>query len=175
MTKEQKFTKVFEKHNRLVRKVVMQRTGDWSLSEEICQKVFLKYFENMETIQNDIICPWLMLCTRNMLYDHFRRQNVRRNVQSLENMDDLPLACRDNAEAVIQRIAGDQLTVSIMSELYENHRSWYNVLELVCVRGLSYEEAARALDIPRETVRARMFRVRKYVRSKYGDEFTQLY
>lgn len=42
---EKKFTEVFNKYNRLVRKMVISRSGNDMLAEEICQQVFLQYFE----------------------------------------------------------------------------------------------------------------------------------
>lgn len=44
---EKKFTEVFNKYNRLVRKMVISRSGNDMLAEEICQQVFLQYFEQM--------------------------------------------------------------------------------------------------------------------------------
>ena len=64
---EQKFTKVFNKYNRLVRKMVISRTGDRMLAEELCQQVFLQYFERMDTIDDDLIQPWLLLTMKNMI------------------------------------------------------------------------------------------------------------
>lgn len=48
---EKKFTEVFNKYNRLVRKMVISRSGNDMLAEEICQQVFLQYFEQMKTSQ----------------------------------------------------------------------------------------------------------------------------
>lgn len=54
---EQKFIKVFHKYNKLVRKMVISRTGDEMLAEEVCQQVFLYYFERMNMIDDDLIKP----------------------------------------------------------------------------------------------------------------------
>ena len=48
--KEKKFTEVFNKYNRLVRKMVISRSGNDMLAEEICQQVFLQYFDQMNKI-----------------------------------------------------------------------------------------------------------------------------
>lgn len=75
---EQKFIKVFHKYNRLVRKLVISRTGDEMLAEEVCQQVFLYYFERMNMIDDDLIKPWLLLTAKNMTYDYYRKQNIRK-------------------------------------------------------------------------------------------------
>ena len=61
---EKKFTEVFNKYNRLVRKMVISRSGNDMLAEEICQQVFLQYFEQMNNISEELIQPWLLLTTR---------------------------------------------------------------------------------------------------------------
>ena len=66
---EKKFTEVFNKYNRLVRKMVISRSGNDMLAEEICQQVFLQYFEQMNNISEELIQPWLLLTTRNMVYE----------------------------------------------------------------------------------------------------------
>lgn len=82
---EKKFTEVFNKYNRLVRKMVISRSGNDMLAEEICQQVFLQYFEQM-----------------------------------------------------------------------------------------SYEEAAKHLNIEVQVLRARLYRARRYIRKKYGEEYQEL-
>lgn len=52
---EKKFTEVFNKYNRLVRKMVISRSGNDMLAEEICQQVFLQYFEQMNNISEELI------------------------------------------------------------------------------------------------------------------------
>ena len=67
---EKKFTEVFNKYNRLVRKMVISRSGNDMLAEEICQQVFLQYFEQMNNISEELIQPWLLLKKRMVLCDH---------------------------------------------------------------------------------------------------------
>ena len=46
---EKKFTEVFNKYNRLVRKMVISRSGNDMLAEEICQQVFLQYLRRVDS------------------------------------------------------------------------------------------------------------------------------
>ena len=80
---EKKFTEVFNKYNRLVRKMVISRSGNDMLAEEICQQVFLQYFEQMNNISEELIQPWLLLTTRNMVYDYLRKMQVRKDTHSI--------------------------------------------------------------------------------------------
>ncbi len=108
---EKKFTEVFNKYNRLVRKMVISRSGNDMLAEEICQQVFLQYFEQMNNISE---------------------------------------------------------------ELYDKKKEWYYVIMDICILQMSYEEAAKHLNIEVQVLRARLYRARRYIRKKYGEEYQEL-
>lgn len=172
--KEKKFTQVFNKYNKLIRKVVLDRTGDWNLAEEVCQQVFLNYFQNMDNLENDMIQPWLMHCAKNMVRDYYRKQKIRNNFKSVEMLSDIEIIRRDNTERLIKNMVGSQLMNSIMEELYEYKREWHDIIEAVCIFEMSYEEAAKRLGMKTETLRAKLFRARKYIRKKFGEEYEKL-
>ena len=152
---EKKFTEVFNKYNRLVRKMVISRSGNDMLAEEICQQVFLQYFEQMNNISEELIQPWLLLTTRNMVYDFM-------------------VIHEDNTERVITRLSHNMLTERILEELYDKKKEWYYVIMDICILQMSYEEAAKHLNIEVQVLRARLYRARRYIRKKYGEEYQEL-
>lgn len=171
---EQKFTKIFHEYNKLVRKMVISRTGDDMLAEEVCQQVFLHYFERMNTIDDELIKPWLLLTARNMILDHFRKQNIRKNIQSTAPVEDVMVVYEDNAERVVRKISHIKFTERILEGLYAEHREWYYVITDICILQMSYEEAAKHLDMSVEVLRAKLYRARRYLRKKYGKEYQEL-
>lgn len=171
---EQKFTKVFNKYNRLVRKMVISRTGDRMLAEELCQQVFLQYFERMDTIDDDLIQPWLLLTMKNMIYDYYRKQNIRNHVHSAAPMEEVMVVYEDNAECVVSKLSHSKLTERILGELYAEHWEWYDVIVDICILQMSYEEAAKHLHLSVEVLRAKLYRARRYIRKQYGKEYSEL-
>lgn len=111
---EKKFTEVFNKYNRLVRKMVISRSGNDMLAEEICQQVFLQYFEQMNNISEELIQPWLLLTTRNMVYDYLRKMQVRKDTHSINGIEDFMVIHEDNTERVITRLSHNMLTERIL-------------------------------------------------------------
>lgn len=170
--KEKKFTQVFNKYNKLVRKIVLDRTGNWNLAEEICQQVFLNYFQNMDNLENNMIQPWLVRCTKNMVNDYYRKQRIHNNI--VEMLSEMEIIRHDNAEKIIRNMVGSQLMNSIMDELYEYKREWHDIIEAVCIFEMSYEEAAKHLGMKPQTLRAKLFRARRYIRKKFGEEYEKL-
>lgn len=172
--KAKKFTKVFHRYNKLIRKVVINATGDWNLAEEICQQVFLKYFEHMDHIEDDLIQAWLMFTAKNKICDYYRRQKTRNSTRSIDQMKDAAIVLQDNTEVLIKSMADTQLTERIMESLYEYRKEWYDIVEAVCIMGMSHEEAAKYLQISPEILRARLFRARRYIRKHFGEEYKNL-
>lgn len=167
---EKKFTEVFNKYNRLVRKMVISRSGDDMLAEEICQQVFLQYFEQMNNISEELIQPWLLLTTRNMVYDYLRKMQVRKDTHSINGIEDFMVIHEDNTERVVTRLSHSMLTERILEELYDKKKEWYYVIMDICILQMSYEEAAKHLNIEVQVLRARLYRARRYIRKKYSKE-----
>ena len=163
---EKKFTEVFNKYNRLVRKMVISRSGNDMLAEEICQQVFLQYFEQMNNISEELIQPWLLLTTRNMVYDYLRKMQVRKDTYSINGIKDFMVIHEDNTERVVTRLSHSMLTERILEELYDKKKE--------CILQMSYEEAAKHLNIEVQVLRARLYRARRYIRKKYGEEYQEL-
>lgn len=171
---EKKFTEVFNKYNRLVRKMVISRSGNDMLAEEICQQVFLQYFEQMNNISEELIQPWLLLTTRNMVYDYLRKMQVRKDTHSINGIEDFMVIHEDNTERVITRLSHNMLTERILEELYDKKKEWYYVIMDICILQMSYEEAAKHLNIEVQVLHARLYRARRYIRKKYGEEYQEL-
>lgn len=172
--KEKKFTEIYNSLNKMLRRMAFNATGDWMVSEEICQQAFMRYFENMDHVADDIIKPWIILTTKNLIRDYYRKMKVRKNVHSIEQIDELTVEQVDNTEQIIRSLANRQLTTRIMQELYAYNKSWYDVIESVCIFEMSHEEARKHLGISDETLRSRLFRVRRYIRKMYGEEYEDL-
>lgn len=172
--KEKKFTEVFHEYNRLIRKMVISKTGDELLAEEICQQVFLNYFEKMDYIEEDLIRPWLLLTTKNMICDYFRKQKIRKNTQSVSSVEDVMVVYEDNTERIVSKLSHTMLTERILESLYADKPEWYEVIMDVCILQMSYEEAARHLGLKLEVLRAKLYRARRYIRKKYGKEYQEL-
>ena len=76
--------------------------------------------------------------------------------------DDAALATRASSAAVDQRID----VMQVLEAMSGPHRE---VLVLREIRGLSYEEMAQVLGVPRGTVESRLSRARAEFRERFGE------
>lgn len=109
-----------------------------------------------------------------MVYDYLRKMQVRKDTHSINGIEDFMVIHDDNTERVITRLSHNMLTERILEELYDKKKEWYYVIMDICILQMSYEEAAKHLNIEVQVLRARLYRVRRYIRKKYGEEYQEL-
>ncbi|CAM3628105.1 RNA polymerase sigma factor [Bordetella sputigena] len=97
---------------------------------------------------------WVFAILHNMAMDHLRRARPRAGDVPLDGVDDAALAVRPAQEDALHY--NDVLRA--LDQLPDEQRS---VLLLVSVEDMSYEEAAKVLDIPTGTVTSRLARARE--------------
>ena len=166
------FEMYFMRYKNLVIRAVMKKSQDYQLAQEICQQVFCSFYFHIDEINEDLVKVWLMRTTRNALVDYLRRPSTRNEVtlnnDLYESGNTLTHAAVDYCE---DKVINQDLTGRILREVKEANEAWYEVLILICVYGMSHEEAANKLQVSDQVLRARLYRARKFVREKFGDEY----
>lgn len=138
-------------------------------SLDVVQEAFVKVHKHLGSFQGtSSFYTWLYRIVMNLAIDHLRRRRTGRSVE----YDDavlreegggseasvMPRALEANPrKAVIRRELLEKVQAAL-SELPEIHQQ---VILLREVEGLSYEEMAEALDVPKGTIMSRLFHARK--------------
>ena len=134
------------------------------------QEAFVKVHKNIHRFQgSSSFYTWLYRIVMNVSIDHVRRTSRRRNQdfdeRTLHEESEVAgdgalvpsVASANPGKAVLRRELGDAIQTALQ-ELPEHHRA---VIVLREVEGMSYEEMAEALEVPKGTVMSRLFHARK--------------
>ena len=126
-------------------------------AEELVQATMLKALERFQSFQTGTNCrAWLLRILKNTWFDELRHRKV---VGPTVPVDDTPLQVRPSAEPTVWSNPRDLLAnfadEQIIRALRELPDELRLTLYLVDVEGLSYDEIAAALEIPRGTVESR--------------------
>jgi RNA polymerase sigma-70 factor, ECF subfamily len=159
--REAAFTELVDRFQRRVF-AVCRRTlgGDAPAAEEATQEVFLRLARSAATFRGDAkLSTWLYAVARNVATDRVRHE-ARRPSTPVADVGDaasvgaahVALAADHHSEV---ETAGD--LAAALAELDETSRT---LLLLVAVEGLSYAEAAAAVDLAVGTVKSRVSRAR---------------
>lgn len=175
MTKNERFTDIYNKYGNLVFQYAMKRIANEDLAREFVQQVFTSFYVHMDTIKSDVEKPWLLVCCKNEIIDYLRRPEIKNHFEDIDDPDiEVEIRSEDNTERVVERILKEDLSIRILGALRRKNKSWYEIVEMISVLEMSQEEAAEYLGISPEVLRAKLYRARKYIRKKFGNNYQDI-
>jgi RNA polymerase sigma factor (sigma-70 family) len=158
------FGELFKRHARSVYAYCARRTGNLDLAEDLTSVVFLEAFRHRRKLQlsNTSALPWLLGVANNVARNADR--SVRRYRSALGRIpaQGNSMSSEDNA---IERLGAQEALTRALEAISALTRGEQEVVLLVLWSGLTYADAATALDIPVGTVRSRL----ASARAKFND------
>ncbi len=166
------FRKLVEHNQGRLFAVAFGMLRDRDEAMDVVQDAFIKAHRKLPDFEgNAAFSTWLYRICVNLCIDKKRAQARRRSV----DIDDMKgaelsedsifaqadIAPRLNGTNPLKNVANEELALQLdraMATLSEDHKS---VILLREVEGMSYEEIAQALDIPKGTVMSRLFHARR--------------
>ncbi|MCA9531940.1 MAG: sigma-70 family RNA polymerase sigma factor [Myxococcales bacterium] len=164
------FRELFDLYHRRAFAVAMGVVKNPQDARDVVQDAFVKVHTHMDRFQgSSSFYTWLYRIVMNLAIDHVRRTSKRRNLE----FDDAIARPADEVAgdgALLPTILdGDPAKTAARKELLqaiegaldtlpEHHRA---VILLREIDGMSYEEIAETLEIPKGTVMSRLFHARK--------------
>jgi RNA polymerase sigma factor (sigma-70 family) len=163
------FGALFDRHARSVYNHCFRRTADWSAAEDLTSVVFLEAWRRRRQVRisSDSLLPWLLGVANNALRN--RSRSLRRHQAAIGRLPSMN-SVRDPAEEVAGRIDDERQMHDILTVVNRLPSADREVLTLCVWSGLSYEDAAVALNIPVGTVRSRLSRARARMKKLSGAE-----
>jgi len=158
------FGELFERHSKSVYNHCFRLTGSWSSAEDLTSVVFLQAWRRRDQVRlhSDSIFPWLLAIANNAARNSER--SIRRHRLLLAKLP------RSEASSEFEDGIGNRIDderrmhwiLMIASRLKANERE---IIALCDWSGVTYAEAATALDVPIGTVRSRLSRAREHLRT----------
>ncbi|HZZ41482.1 MAG TPA: RNA polymerase sigma factor [Tepidisphaeraceae bacterium] len=163
----QAFHDLIDRHSGWLFRVAIAMVGSREDAEDLIQEVFLAASRGMARFEErSSVKTWLRSILLNHVSKLYRSRKVRRH-WSLD--DERGEAVRAEMEASIPNPAAateSKADVQAMLQaLSDEHRE---VIVLREIDGLSYEEMAKLLRLPRGTVESRLHRARQQLKEKFA-------
>lgn len=159
------FGQLFERHANAVYAYCFRRTGSWLAAEDLTSVVFLEAWRKRRDVRlaGESVLPWLLAVAGNATRNAER--SVRRHRRPLARLP-RPETVPDVADDVAKRADEERAMRLILAGLRSLTEPEREVLALCDWAGLTYAEAAVALDVPVGTVRSRLARARQHLRER---------
>jgi RNA polymerase sigma-70 factor (ECF subfamily) len=174
---ETAFRELFDRYNRRAFAVAFGVVRNKQDALDIVQDAFIKVHKHIESFQGtSSFYTWLYRIVMNLSIDHVRRNKKGRNVdfdERIKRGDEdagdgsiLPTLLGTNPRRTALRRELIERIEKALDELPEYHRA---VLLLREVEGLSYEEMAKVLEVPKGTIMSRLFHARRKMQESLAD------
>jgi RNA polymerase sigma-70 factor (ECF subfamily) len=162
------FRRLFDLYHRRVYQMAVAMLRHPQDAHDVVQEAFVRVHKHLPDFQgNSSFYTWLYRISMNLVYDQLRRRKARRQV---DYDDTLARAEEGDAVQVTPVVDGSdpgrtQQRKELASEIQaalatlpEHHRQ---VILLREVEGLSYEEIAKIMNVPKGTIMSRLFHARR--------------
>ena len=162
------FGELFERHADAVYLHCFRRTASWSRAEELTSAVFLEAWRRRQEVRLDTnsILPWLLAVATNVIRNANR--SLRRHRRLLAKLPP-PLQADDFGDDAAGRLDDEREMAHMLRLLSALRSEEQEVIALCDWAGLSYAQAATALDVPVGTVRSRLSRAHDHLRRRLGE------
>ena len=147
---QQQFEKCVDECADSLFRVAFRLTGNRTLASELVQETYLNAWKNIAGLNDaEAMRGWLFAILRNQYSKLIRKES--RSTPTSEHLDSIAVA-----EKRVDQTA--DMVQEAVASLDEIHRL---PLLLVSMEGLTVEETAKILDVPRGTVLSRLHRARQ--------------
>lgn len=151
-------------------RVAMSITRNAADAEDLVQDTLLRAYRAVDRFDGRHPRAWLLTIMRNAQVNRVRRKRP----ELLRDPDDGTRVLEDStpsASAEEQALA-EEFDAAVEDAYRRLPDRYRHVVELVDLNGLSYQEAALALDVPIGTIMSRLHRGRRRIRSRLGAGLT---
>lgn len=138
-------------------------SGSRQDAEDLTQEVFLKVYRNLHSfnLEKGRFQTWLTTITRNLLVDHFRRSQMQRLTNSIEDAPEhVPEALSSHDPSPHDAAVRRELERLVQEALVKVPLEFREVVILRDLEQMDYREIAQILRIPEGTVKSRISRGR---------------
>lgn len=149
-----KFEILVERYTSKVQLFIGSRLFDKQEVDDIVQNSFIQFYKALSSFDTEkSVYPYLLQIARNELYMFFRKNHMT-----------IPLK-----DDIIQT-RGEESKADTIQEIVEGLKPDYKKALLWFAEGYSYQEIAKRLDKPLNTVRTLIRRARLFVQKNYNNE-----
>ncbi len=147
-----------------LRKFAFALTGSSDQADDLVQDTCERALARMDQwVPGTRLDSWMYRIAQNIWLDRGRARKVRGEVVNIEDVPNLQGV--DGREITEKRLTLEAVNAG-MIRLTDDQRV---LIALVCVDGLSYQEAADVLELPIGTVMSRLARARKTLSAAIGE------
>lgn len=173
--KLKKFHTYFEHYEKLVKRNAGNFVGK-EYEEDVAQETFLKMFEHIEYLEDDMVKQWLVVVSGNIAKDYMKKggkyQVYPMAPEDLAiHQERTCLSAEECFEKRDRQKAAWELCLTACTLLYKKNPKWYYVMIDTYFLDMTSEQIGKVLKLSAGNVDVIKSRARSYLRKKLGKEY----
>jgi RNA polymerase sigma-70 factor (ECF subfamily) len=162
------FRRLVDRHAQKLFRSAMALSRNRADAEDLLQDTLVAVHRGLKNFAGrSSVRTWMSTILTRQAFKSLHRARHRRATLSLDGMSDGSPAATDHA-LVVESAGKVERRIDVMEVLRSLSDQHREVLVLREIQGLSYEEIAAALGVPRGTVESRLFRARAEFRQRFS-------
>lgn len=126
--------------------------GDNELAADASQEIFLKVWENLDTFRNEsTVSTWIYRITVNTCLLYLRKSSFRKEIRALVMPEVISETYSNENEEQLQKM------YRCIQKLEDTNK----LIILMTLDRIRYQEIAKVIGITEETLRVRIYRIKK--------------
>lgn len=155
----------FERHRFAISRFIRKMILDTAEADDLTQETFIRAFRQRATLRDaDALLSWLYQIATHVTLDRIRQRNRLRSRQDEQSPEDVHIEDH-RAPSALTLVQQNEMSGCVQQYLVRVSDVYRVVLLLHDVEGLTAPEIAQLLGLPLTTVKMRLHRARRTVRS----------
>ena len=163
-----RFEQLYHEYERLMFYVARKRLGDDHLAEDAVNEAFIRIIKNFDKI-DEIVCPrtkkYVVVIVRNVCADIYARRHGQDEFSAGDNLEYLAETNDSNIFSPQDAFFQDYDLEAVNDALSKLPELYQTTLYLYIVEERSWAEIAEIMECKVETVKKRIYRARRELRS----------
>lgn len=169
---EHSLGKLFSLHEGAVRGFIAKKCFNQTEVDDLLQDTFLQATLNISRFRMESkFSTWVMGIAQNIVRNHCNRSYQYR----YDFVDESEIAHMESEITSEKEVIVDEFLQEVIHSLEEQPEAIKNVVMAVVVDGLPYQDVADSENITVQTVKSRIFRLRKILKERFGDSLDLVY
>ncbi|MEA4849141.1 MAG: sigma-70 family RNA polymerase sigma factor [Clostridiaceae bacterium] len=154
------FVEIIDKYKDAVFRIVYLHIGDYHISEDITQEVFIKIYRNLSKFRGDSgIYTWIYRIAINTIRTHTNKEKTMENTLSVDYIEDAPDDVWDE-DKLIEGIQNSSV-ISLIQKLPDKYKE---VLILYYYHDIRVEDISSIVNEPAGTIKSKLHRGRNMLK-----------
>lgn len=173
----------FHKYLNLYQKLVKVNAGNFvddQLAEDVAQETFLKMYEHLDYLNDNMVKQWLIVVSGNIAKDYTRKggkyeTDIIEPITLALIIDEHCESAEESYQKRTKQKAALDLLQTALNLLYEKNPNWYFVILDSCYLEMSSVEIAKVFKTTPGNVDVIKSRARSFLRKKLGKEISDYF